>query len=93
MARIQLVMPDADRAEFQAQAHTEGMSFSAWIRAAARRRVDEMQKTEKFRSMEDLQDFFRRIDARYGPDSEPEPDWEDVKRAMLEDQLRDALKS
>ena len=93
MARIQLVMPDADRAAFLAQARREGMSFSAWMRAAAQRRVEEMQQGERFRSVEELREFFREVDAMHGPNPGPEPDWEDVKRAMLEDQLRDALKT
>ena len=93
MARVQLVIPDEDRAQFLAQAQEEGLTFSAWMRAAARKRVEEMQHADRFRSVEDLEAFFRRVDAGHGPDPGLEPDWEDVKRAMLEDQLRDALKS
>ena len=33
MARVQLVMPDADRDRFVDQARREGMSLSAWLRA------------------------------------------------------------
>ena len=40
MARVQLVMPDADRDRFVDQARREGMSLSAWIRAAARERLE-----------------------------------------------------
>ena len=36
MARVQLVMPDDDRERFVDQARREGMSLSAWLRAAAR---------------------------------------------------------
>ncbi len=93
MARVQLIIPDEDRAQFLSQARKEGMTFSAWMRAAAHQRVEEMRKSARLHSVEDLRDFFRRIDARYGPDAEPEPDWEEVKRTMLEDQLRDALRS
>lgn len=91
MARVQLVMPDADRAEFLAQARREGMSFSAWMRAAARQRVEEKRKTHTYPTEEELERFFAECDAESGPG--PEPDWEDVKRAMLDDQLRDAFKS
>ena len=39
MARVQLVMADEDRERFVEQARREGMSLSAWLRAAARERL------------------------------------------------------
>ena len=36
MARVQLVIPDDERELFVDQARREGMSLSAWLRAAAR---------------------------------------------------------
>ena len=40
MARVQLVMPDADRDRFVDQARREGMSLSAWLQVAARERLE-----------------------------------------------------
>ena len=36
MARVQLIIPDEDRDRFFSQAKREGMTLSAWLRAAAR---------------------------------------------------------
>ena len=36
MARVQLIIPDEDRDRFIRQARREGLTFSAWLRAAAR---------------------------------------------------------
>ena len=38
MARVQLIIPDEDRDRFVHQARKEGMTFSAWLRAAAHKR-------------------------------------------------------
>lgn len=40
MARVQLIIPDDDKARFVQQARREGLSFSAWLRAAARERLE-----------------------------------------------------
>ena len=86
MARVQLVMPDADRAEFLAQARREGMSFSAWMRAAARQRLEERRKTHTYPTEEELERFFAECDAKSGPG--PEPDWEEYKRLLTDPRLR-----
>ena len=43
MARVQLVMADDDRDRFVHQARQEGMSLSAWLREAARERLEKRQ--------------------------------------------------
>ena len=75
MARVQIVVPDEDRDRFVHQARREGMTLSAWLRAAARARLEERQQVQRFESPEDLEDFFRACDALEGPASEP--DWEE----------------
>ena len=75
MARVQLIIPDEDRDRFIQQARKEGMTFSAWLRAAARARLEERQRVERFESPEDLKRFFDKCDARRGPGVEP--DWEE----------------
>ena len=62
-----MIIPDEDRDRFALQARREGMSFSAWMRAAARERLEERQRAERFASPEDLKRFFKACDARRGP--------------------------
>ena len=82
MVRVQLVMPDADRELFVQQARREGMSFSAWMRAAARERLEASQNVKLFESPEDVKEFFRSCAALDGP--EMEPDWSEHLRVMNE---------
>ena len=73
MARVQLVMPDEDRDRFVHQARREGLTLSAWFRAAARERLDRRQRTAPFSSRAEMEEFFRGCDTLDGPASEP--DW------------------
>ena len=82
MARVQLVMPDADRDRFVHQARQEGMSLSAWLRAAARERLEKCQSVKLFQSPEDVEEFFRSCASLDGPDTEP--DWSEHLRVMNE---------
>ena len=82
MARVQLVMPDADRDRFVDQARREGMSLSAWLRAAARERLETRQRVKVFESPEDVEEFFRSCAALDGP--ETEPDWSEHLRVISE---------
>lgn len=82
MARVQLVIPDADRDRFVLQARREGMTLSAWLRAAAHTRLEERQRVKPFESVEDIEEFFKMCDALEGP--ETEPDWEDHLRVINE---------
>ena len=74
MARVQLLIPDEDHARFAHQARTEGMSLSAWLRAAAGERLDRRSPTGRFESRADVERFFSACDARER--SGVEPDWE-----------------
>ena len=73
MARVQLIISDEDHDRFVRQARREGVTFSAWLRAAARERLESRRRSERFESSEDLQRFFSECDARRGPGVEP--DW------------------
>lgn len=86
MARVQLIIPDEDRDKFAHQARTEGMSFSAWLRAAARQRLEERQRVALFESPAQLDEFFRECDALEGPDREPE--WGQHMKVMEESRRR-----
>lgn len=75
MARVQLVIPDEDRDRFVRQARREGLTFSAWLRAAAIERLEAARQADRFRSPEDLEAFFEACDSLPGPTVEP--DWEE----------------
>ena len=75
MARVQLVMADEDRERFVEQARREGMSLSAWLRAAARERLARRQRVKLFETPEDVEEFFRSCASLEGP--EREPDWDE----------------
>ena len=80
MARVQLIIPDEDRDLFANQARKEGLTFSAWLRAAARQRLEEQQRLTTFESPLHLEEFFRVCDDLEGPDQEP--DWEEHLRVI-----------
>ena len=82
MARVQLVIPDEDRDRFVHQARREGMTLSAWLRTAARERLEARRRVKLFESPEDVQEFFRSCAALDGP--ETEPDWSEHLRVIGE---------
>ena len=86
MARVQLVIPDDDRERFVDQARREGMSLSAWLRAAARERLETRQSVRLFESPEDVEEFFRSCAALESP--ETEPDWSEHLRVISESRGR-----
>lgn len=88
MARVQLVMPTEDRERFASQARREGMTLSAWLRAAARERLEARRRADPFATAEDLDAFFRECDARAGPGREP--DWDEHLAAMAASRARGA---
>lgn len=82
MARVQLVMPDADRDRFVDQARREGMSLSAWIRAAAQERLETRRRVKVFESPDDVKEFFQQCASLDGPETEPE--WSEHLQVMNE---------
>ena len=86
MARVQLVMSDDDRDRFVNQASREGMSLSAWLRAAARERLEAHHSVKLFRSPDDVKDFFRACASLEGP--EREPDWSEHLEVMKDSRGR-----
>ncbi len=91
MARVQLIIPDEDHDRFVLQAHKEGMTFSAWLRAAARERLEKGQSVSVFESPDHLEKFFRACDEREGP--EREPDWQEHLLAIEESRRCDMVVS
>ena len=67
---------------FVDQARREGMSLSAWLRMAARERLEARQRVKLFESPDDVKEFFRSCAVLDGP--ETEPDWDERLRVMNE---------
>ena len=88
MARVQLVIADEERERFVNQARREGMTFSAWLREAARERLTRQRESQRFESDADLEAFWRELDAQPGP--EREPDWEEHLKTINESRSRGA---
>lgn len=86
MARVQLVIPDEDRDRFVHQARREGLTLSAWLRIAARERLEDRQRSGSFRSTVDLEKFFMACDTLEGPEVEPE--WDEHLSAIAESRGR-----
>ncbi len=74
MPRIHLVVSEPDRTRYAAAARREGLTLSAWLRAAAADRLDRRASAEPFRTEDDVWRFFEDRDAETG--CGPEPDWE-----------------
>ena len=55
MARIQLILPDEDRDRFQHQAKREGLTMSAWLRAAAKELLAKAASIPRFESVEQFE--------------------------------------
>ncbi len=88
MARVQLVIPDEDRDRFVHQARREGMTLSEWLKTAARERLGQQQRSDRFESPADLDAFFRACDALDGPQAEPA--WEEHLDVINESRRRGA---
>ena len=58
------------------------MSLSAWLREAARERLEMRRSIRQFESPEDVREFFRSCAALECPDAEP--DWDEHLKAMNE---------
>ena len=86
MARVQLVIPDEDRDRFSHQARSEGLTLSAWLRAAARERLEARQRVVPFESPAELERFFRTCDTLEGPGTEP--DWHEHLAVINESRRR-----
>ncbi len=85
MARVQLIIPDADRDRFVRQAHLEGMTLSGWLRAAAEERIMDRERLAPFTSSEDVREFFMAYDERGSGGREP--DWEEHLQTLNESKI------
>ena len=88
MARVQLIVPNQDRDRYVHQARSEGLTLSAWLRAAAQDRLEKQQRSKRFKSIEELNQFFAECDQLVGPGTEP--DWEEHLAVINESRGRGA---
>ncbi len=85
MARVHITIPDEDRDRFVSQARREGMTLSAWLRAAAHERLEPRTEVRRLRTPDELEAFFRECDANAGPGRKP--DWEEHLATVRESRL------
>ena len=71
-SRVQVILSDEDREAFRLQAEREGVSLSAWLRDAGRRRLDGAGQPP-IQDVKGLRAFFAGLPERDA--NEPEPDW------------------
>jgi hypothetical protein len=71
---IQVILPEQDWDLCRRQTAVEGLSLSAWLREAARERLEKSDAGSAIHSVEDLRVFFKACDER-----EPgqESDWDE----------------
>ena len=91
MARVQLVLRDEDRSRYIHQTNKEGLTLSAWLRAAAEERLERNSRVQPFESVTDLKAFFTECDKR--DSGGIEPDWEQHISAINEVRKRGAVGS
>ena len=74
MARVQLIIRDEDKSRYIHQARKEGLTLSAWLRAAADERLERNSCIDPFESIADMKEFFYKCDKLESDGIEP--DWE-----------------
>lgn len=68
-------------------AQESGRSLSGWMRRAALKRADELERSGRLDSVDALERFFAECDALDRSD-ESEPDWERSKQAIADSRTR-----
>jgi hypothetical protein len=84
-------MSDADRDRFFHQARREGLTLSAWLRAAAHDRLRKQETASRLDSPTALTAFFAACDERSGEGVEP--DWEQHRQVIDESRGRGATRT
>lgn len=91
MPQIHLIVSEPDHTRYAAAARREGLTLSAWLRAAAADRLDRRAGAEPFRTEDDVWRFFAEHDAETGFGTEP--DWEQHLDVMHASWSRSAAKT
>lgn len=81
LERIQVLVSPEERELFRRAAAEAGASLSAWVRDAARERLEAGAGDDALRTPEGLRAFFAGLDRRRAGEG-PEPDWEEHRRTI-----------
>ena len=79
MARIHILLDEAEKARFRMQAARERKSLGAWLRDAARERLRQAESRGRIEDLDQLEEFFASCDAR---ELRPEPEWSEHRRVI-----------
>ena len=79
MARIHILIDEAERERFRRQAEREGKSLAAWLREAARDRLAAAESPPQLRTLGQLRAFFAACGAR---EAGREPGWDEHRRVI-----------
>ncbi len=85
MDRIHILVDEAEKARYRRQAERERKSLGAWLREAAREKLEVAESQMRIETSDELSRFFDACDAR---EHRPEPDWAEHRRVI--DQSRAA---
>lgn len=81
MARIHFIVKETAKMRYQDQARREGKSLGEWFREAAEEKLASA-RPRRF-TVEELREFAAKCDAMHPP-GEREPDWEEIKKILVE---------
>lgn len=76
--RVQVIFDEMELSAIKERARRDGLSVSAWMRAAARLHLEDTER-RRFRTTAELSAFFRDCDGR---ERGKEPDWEEHVATM-----------
>ena len=79
VSRVHVLLDDAEKARYRAQAAREGKSLGAWLRAAAEDRLRAAAMHRDLRTRGSLEQFFAECDER---ESGREPDWDEHREVI-----------
>ena len=77
--RIHILVDEVEKARYRRQAEREGKSLGAWLRTAAREKLQVAESQMRIETPDELSRFFEACDAR---EQRPEPDWAEHRRVI-----------
>lgn len=80
MARIHVILDEADKTRYVKAARRAGQSLGGWLREAAQQRLEREGARRQINSADELRDFFAECDADQS--LRREPDWEEQRRLI-----------
>jgi hypothetical protein len=80
--RLHILLPPAEKERYREIAEAQGLNLSDWVRRAVREAAELYGGGPGLRDTEELRRFFEASDRAHGPDSAPEPDWDEQLRLL-----------